>query len=76
MVFEMDDKGLRHTQLQKQFKKAQVLAMLTALGGGRRRQPGGKRGRSSGRNKTKHLHKFFKGENHSDSKKTAGNLPQ
>ena len=33
VAFEMDKKGLRHTQMQKQFKKAQVLGMLAALGG-------------------------------------------
>lgn len=36
VVFEMDDKSVTHTQLAKQFKKAQVLAALTALAGAAR----------------------------------------
>ncbi len=33
LVFEMDEKGVRHIQMQKQFKKAQVLGMITGLAG-------------------------------------------
>ncbi|HZJ83607.1 MAG TPA: hypothetical protein VFD57_07340 [Clostridia bacterium] len=33
VVFEMDEKGVKHIQMQKQFKKAQVLGMITALVG-------------------------------------------
>jgi ribosomal protein L40E len=33
VVFEMNHKGLHHTQMQKQFKKAQVLGLLAVLGG-------------------------------------------
>ena len=36
VVFEMDDKSVTHTQLAKQFKKAQVLAALTTLAGAAR----------------------------------------
>ncbi len=31
VLFEMDDRGIRHTQMQKQFEKAQVFALLTTL---------------------------------------------
>ncbi len=33
VVFEMDKKGVTHTQVAKQFQKAQVLAALTTLAG-------------------------------------------
>jgi len=33
VVFEMDDRGVKHTQMQKSFSKNQVLAMLTVLAG-------------------------------------------
>jgi hypothetical protein len=33
VVFEMDDQEVRHTQLQKQVKRAQALGMLTMLAG-------------------------------------------
>ncbi len=33
VLFEMDGAGVRHTQLAKQFKKQQVLAMITAFAG-------------------------------------------
>ena len=33
MIFEMDQKGIKHIQMQKQFKKAQVLGIITALTG-------------------------------------------
>lgn len=33
MIFEMDEKGVKHIQMQKQFKKAQVLGIITALAG-------------------------------------------
>lgn len=36
VVFEMDDKSVTHTQLAKQFKKAQVIAALTVLAGASR----------------------------------------
>ena len=34
VLFEMDDKGVSHAQLPKQFKKAQVMGFLTAMAGG------------------------------------------
>jgi hypothetical protein len=33
VVFEMDTKGVKHIQMQKQFKKGQVLSILTVLAG-------------------------------------------
>lgn len=33
VVFEMDDAGVKHIQMQKQFEKSQVLAMVTVLAG-------------------------------------------
>lgn len=33
VVFEMDEKGVRHTQLRKQYHKAQTLGLLTAMMG-------------------------------------------
>lgn len=33
VVFEMNDKGINHIQMQKQFKKNQVVAMITVLAG-------------------------------------------
>ena len=33
VAFEMDQRGVRHMQLQNQFKKGQVLSMLTVLAG-------------------------------------------
>lgn len=33
VVFEMDAKGVKHIQMEKQFKKGQVLSMLTVLAG-------------------------------------------
>jgi len=33
VVFEMDDEGVKHIQMDKQFRKNQVLSMLTALAG-------------------------------------------
>ncbi len=33
VVFELNDKGVHHIQMQKQFKKNQVIAMITALAG-------------------------------------------
>lgn len=33
VIFEMDDLGVRHTQLQKQYDKAQALGLITALAG-------------------------------------------
>ena len=33
VIFEMDDHTIRHIQMQKQFKKAQILAMIAALAG-------------------------------------------
>ncbi|WP_022766138.1 hypothetical protein [Butyrivibrio sp. XPD2006] len=33
VLFEMDDKGIDHIQMQKQFEKAQGLAWLTAMAG-------------------------------------------
>lgn len=34
VLFEMDEQGVNHVQLPKQFKKAQVLGAITALAGG------------------------------------------
>ena len=34
VLFEMDDQGIRHTQLPKQFKKAQMLGVITAIASG------------------------------------------
>lgn len=31
MLFEMDERGIRHTQIPRQFKKAQVLSVITML---------------------------------------------
>ena len=33
VLFEMNEKGVRHIQMPKQFKKAQALGILTALAG-------------------------------------------
>jgi hypothetical protein len=33
VIFEMDDKSVKHIQMQKQFKKNQVLAMIVVLAG-------------------------------------------
>lgn len=33
VIFEMDDQGVRHTQLQKQFDRAQAMGLLTSLMG-------------------------------------------
>ena len=33
VVFELDNKGVKHIQMQRQFKKAQVLGLITALSG-------------------------------------------
>ncbi len=33
VIFEMDDKSVKHIQMQKQFKKSQVLSMITILAG-------------------------------------------
>ena len=33
VIFEMDDKSVKHIQMQKQFKKNQVLAMIVSLAG-------------------------------------------
>lgn len=40
VVFELDDKGVRHIQLDKQFKKNQVMAMITVLAGVAAASPG------------------------------------
>ena len=34
VLFEMDEKGVSHAQLPKQFKKAQVMGLVSALAGG------------------------------------------
>ena len=34
VLFEMDEKGVSHTQLPKQFKKAQVMGLVSAFAGG------------------------------------------
>lgn len=41
VVFEMDEKGIKHIQMDKQFKKAQVLSMLTFFTGVLTRNPTG-----------------------------------
>jgi hypothetical protein len=33
VMFEMDDKSVKHIQMQKQFKKSQILAMIVSLAG-------------------------------------------
>ncbi|HSM25669.1 MAG TPA: hypothetical protein VK856_12460, partial [Anaerolineaceae bacterium] len=33
VVFEMDDRGIKHIQMQKQFKKNQILSLVTILAG-------------------------------------------
>jgi hypothetical protein len=33
VIFEMDDKSVKHIQMQKQFKKSQVLSMIVSLAG-------------------------------------------
>jgi len=33
VMFEMDDKSVKHTQMQKQFKKSQILATIVSLAG-------------------------------------------
>ena len=33
VIFEMDDKSVKHIQMQKQFKKSQVLSMIVVLAG-------------------------------------------
>ena len=33
MIFEMDDKSVKHIQMQKQFQKSQVLSMVVVLAG-------------------------------------------
>ncbi len=33
VLFEMDEKGLKHIQMQKQFKRNQILSMITVLAG-------------------------------------------
>ena len=33
VAFEMDEKGIRHIQMDKQFKRSQVLSMITVLAG-------------------------------------------
>ena len=40
VLFEMDDKGIRHIQLAEQFKKAQAIAALTILAGAAAGKPG------------------------------------
>lgn len=40
VLFEMDEKGVTHTQLPKQFKKAEGLAVLAALAGLTAKSPG------------------------------------
>ena len=40
VVFEMDEEGVRHTQLDSQFKKAKVISMLTAFAGAAAGSPG------------------------------------
>ena len=39
VMFEMDDKGVRHTQMEKQVKKAEVLSLLTVLAGAAAKNP-------------------------------------
>jgi hypothetical protein len=33
VIFEVDDKSVKHIQMQKQFKKSQVLSMIVSLAG-------------------------------------------
>lgn len=33
VIFEMDDKSVKHIQMQKQFKKSQILAMIVSIAG-------------------------------------------
>jgi len=33
VIFEMDDKSVKHIQMQKQFKKSQILSMIVSLAG-------------------------------------------
>lgn len=40
VVFEMDEEGVRHTQLDSQFKKAKVISMLTSIAGAAAGDPG------------------------------------
>lgn len=40
VLFEMDKRGVRHIQMQRQFKRAQALAWLTALAGLAAGKPG------------------------------------
>lgn len=40
VMFEMDDKGVTHTQMPKQFKKAQAIGFLTMLMGAAAGKPG------------------------------------
>ena len=40
VLFEMDEQGVKHTQLARQFKRAQVVAALTALVGAAAGKPG------------------------------------
>lgn len=40
VLFEMDEKGVRHIQMPKQFKKAQALGWLTAMAGAAAGNPG------------------------------------
>lgn len=40
VVFEMDEEGVRHTQLDSQFKKAKVISALTVLAGAAAGDPG------------------------------------
>ena len=39
VLFEMDEQGVKHTQLARQFKRAQVVAALTTLAGAAARNP-------------------------------------
>ncbi|MEA4833149.1 hypothetical protein SDC9_81737 [bioreactor metagenome] len=40
VMFEMNEKGIRHTQAPQQFKKAQALAAITAITGIAKKAPG------------------------------------
>lgn len=40
VIFEMDEQGISHTQMQKQFKRNQVLAIITSLAGAAAGSPG------------------------------------
>ena len=40
VLFEMDEKGIRHIQMEKQYKKAQALGWLTAMAGAAAGKPG------------------------------------